>query len=148
MNITKEFLWAGDDDSSVDAIHQILGLGPVLINVSNRLLTSSLLTQVLDLKHTSSYQLAAFDNDIQVFTWWWGSGGEIHVVQGAQSEEKRAANIEQIGLSVTEEALLEYKKRLESAHIPHSEISDRKFYKTVFFKDISGIVFELSTKRL
>ena len=136
-----------DDDSCVDAIHQILGLGPVLINVSNRLLTSSLLTQVLDLEHTSSYQLAAFENDIQVFTSGdGGSGGEIHVVQGAQSEEKHAANIEQIGLSVTDEALLEYKKRLESVNIPHSEISERKFYKTIFFKDLSGIVFELSTK--
>ncbi|MDJ1088417.1 VOC family protein [Macrococcus caseolyticus] len=136
-----------DDDSNVDAIHQILGLGPVLINVSEQLLTSSILTQVLDLKHTSSYQLAAHGNGVQVFTSGdGGSGGEIHVVQGAVSEKKHSANIEQVGLSVTEEVLSEYKKRLESINIPHSEISDRKFYKTLFFKDPCGIVFELSTK--
>lgn len=134
-------------DSAVDPLHQILGLGPVFLKLSNVLVTSSFLTQVLNLSTTTKYVLPSFINEVHVLqTGLGGNGGEIHIIPYERTENSNALNIEQVAFTVSREALASFKKKLEEVSIPHSKISDRKYYETIFIKDLSGIIFEISTE--
>ena len=51
-----------DFDSSVNPLHQVQGLGPVILQVNELSVTASLLTHVFGLHHFAEYESSEFEN--------------------------------------------------------------------------------------
>ncbi|RXK19221.1 VOC family protein [Macrococcus sp. DPC7161] len=135
-------------DSPIEGIHQILGIGPVLLNIEHTLITGSLLTQVLGLSHIQEYEHASSNEPVIVYSIQnGGNGAEVHVLQqNKQSAKPGSDSIHHITFSILNLAELEkIQKQLSEVQIQHSGIVDRGYARTLHFKDISGIILEFST---
>ena len=51
-----------DFDSSVNPLHQVQGLGPVILQVNELSVTASLLTHVFGLHHFAEYESSEFED--------------------------------------------------------------------------------------
>ena len=51
-----------DFDSSVNPLHQVQGLGPVILQVNELSVTASLFTHVFGLHHFAEYESSEFEN--------------------------------------------------------------------------------------
>lgn len=132
-----------DDASPVESIHQIYGIGPVLITVQHSLIAASVLHQILKLERTGEYAHTASQEPVQVFTMaTGGNGGEIHLLQ-QNTEKAEHAGIHHAAFRIDDIEAAE--QMLDKAEIQHSGIVDSQYFKSLYFRDISGVLFELAT---
>ncbi|UTH12816.1 VOC family protein [Macrococcus equipercicus] len=132
-------------DSPVDSIHQIVGLGPVLLRVEHTLPTASVLKQLLGMDRTTEYKHQSSAQLVQVFSMAeGGNGGEVHILQSSgltgQSGVHHAAF-----RAADEDTLKQVLTVLESANVPNSGIVDDNYFKSLYFNDLSGILFGIAT---
>ncbi|WP_414046434.1 ring-cleaving dioxygenase [Macrococcus equi] len=134
-------------ESPVESIHQILGLGPILLAVEHTLVTASVLTQILGMKRISEYPHTQSDDSVHVFTMGeGGNGGEVHVLKRSGSSLQGYGGTHHVAFRVSDELKLrESLNLLISGSIPNSGIVDRYYFKSLYFRDVSGILFELAT---
>lgn len=140
-------LGSPNPDSPVDSIHQILGLGPVLLGVEHTLVTASVLTQILNMERISSYSHVASTEEVHVFSMGeGGNGGEVHLLKRAGHSTLGYGGTHHIAFRVSDEKALTLSlNRLKEAKVPNSGIVDRFYFKSLYFRDISGILFEIAT---
>lgn len=55
--------------------------------------------------------------------------------------------VHHIAFTVSEEDLIKYKQKLESLNIYVSDIKDRHFFKSIYFKEPGGLIIELATEK-
>jgi len=138
------------DKSSVPAEYGITGLGPVRLTVSNEAATAGILKEILGYKQTRSYASDEADQpDILVFeTGEGGNGSEIHL------EERRDLPVERPGRGSahhvafrieTEEEMHHWVEHIKAARLPNSGFVDRYYFRSLYFKEPNGILFELAT---
>jgi glyoxalase family protein len=138
------------EKSSVPPEHQIRGLGPMVLSVPDLAPTDSVLTRLLGLEPAGTFRDAALaDGDIHVYAI--GEGGaaaELHVVvephkpiavQGAGAVHHLALRIP------TFEAYDAWAARLGTARYPNSGPVDRHYFRSLYFREPNGILFELAT---
>lgn len=140
-------LGSANPDSPVDSIHQILGLGPVLLGVEHTLITASVLTQILNMERISSYSHVASTEEVHVFSMGeGGNGGEVHLLKRTGHSTLGYGGTHHIAFRASDEKMLTlWLKRLKEAKVPNSGIVDRFYFKSLYFRDISGILFEIAT---
>lgn len=132
-----------DDESPVASIHQIYGIGPVLLAVRHSLITASVLHQILQLERTGEYMHRASQEPVQVFSMaTGGNGGEIHLLQ-QHTEQAVQAGIHHAAFRVRD--LESGRQLLDKAEIQHSGMVDSHYFKSLYFRDLSGVLFELAT---
>lgn len=137
-------------DSSVNPLHQIQGLAPVIIKVNEPLLTQSILSKVFNLTHYAEY--VASDNDdfkVQVFKIGDGGlGGELHLYPAAEEINMPAHGIvEQIEFAT--ESTEEYQhalQQLEVIGIPYQTL-DQGDAQSLRISENSGITFILTLEK-
>jgi len=135
------------DASTVPAEHQIRGLGPIVMSVPDIAPTEAILTHVMNMRRQRAYRRGA----IEVHVFAMGAGGpaaELHVavepdlspaVQGAGAVHHVAFR------TPDEEQYSAWAERLRAMRIPNSGKVDRFYFRSLYFREPNGILFEIAT---
>ena len=136
--------------SPVPEEHQVRGLGPILLSVPALGPTADLLTEALNLRSVRTYPHP--DNPKhQVHVYEMGSGGphaELHVaVQPDISRAHQGAGgVHHVALRTPSETEYHaWTARLKTLRIPNSGEIDRYYFRSLYFREPNGILFEIAT---
>jgi glyoxalase family protein len=138
------------DRSPVPPEHQIRGLGPLVFSIADLKPTDMILQQLLGLTPAGSFHDAALA-DGEVHAYAIGSGGpaaELHVaVEPHKSRGNEGAGaVHHVALRIpTFEAYDVWARRLVEVRYPNSGPVDRYYFRSLYFREPNGILFELAT---
>jgi glyoxalase family protein len=142
------------EKSPVPAEHQIRGLGPITISVPALDATGRVLTEVMGMRAVRDYVSPATDQSnassmVHVFEM--GNGGpaaELHVAvePGLHNGRTGAGGVHHVAFRVpTFEQYDAWFKRLTEMGIQTSGPVDRVYFRSLYFREPNGILFELAT---
>ncbi|MDQ0337438.1 glyoxalase family protein [Caldalkalibacillus uzonensis] len=138
------------DRSPVPQEYGIVGLGPVKLTVSSFELTAKMLTDVLGFREARTYpSVISGGLDIQVFeTGEGGTGAEVHLEERTDlpRESQGRGSVHHVAFRVEDgEELKHWAELLKELRIPNSGIVERYYFKSLYFREPNGILFELAT---
>ena len=142
------------EKSSVPPQHQIRGLGPITISVPDVGKTDMVLTRVMNMRYVREYAAPASNGDagtnaVHVYTM--GDGGpaaELHVAvePNLPPASQGAGAVHHVAFRVpTFEEYDQWNARLAEMRIPSSGPVDRFYFRSLYFREPNGILFELAT---
>ena len=137
--------------SAVPAAQQIRGLGPIMMSVPALASTDLVLTELMGLPHVREYSLSATAGAVRVHVYQMGGDGaaaELHVVvePGQRRAGAGAGGVHHVAFRTPN--LGEYEawaERLEAAGVPSSGPVDRFYFRSLYFREPNGILFEIAT---
>ena len=135
--------------SPVPAEHQIRGLGPIVLNVHDLARLEKVLTGVMNMRKVRDYAAPDAPARIQVFAM--GEGGpaaELHVVEQKDSSAARqgAGGVHHVAFRTPDDAQYEaWAQRLNELDIRNSGEVDRFYFRSLYFREPNGILFEIAT---
>ena len=139
--------------SPVPAEHQIRGLGPIVLNVHDLAHTARVLTDVMNMRQVRDY--AAPDTPAQVHVFAMGEAkdenspaAELHVIEGKGLPMARqgAGGVHHVAFRTPDEPQYHaWTGRLSEAGIPNSGEIDRFYFRSLYFREPNGILFEIAT---
>jgi glyoxalase family protein len=136
--------------SPIPAAHQIRGLGPILLSVPSLQNTDVILQQALYMRPVRTY--AHPDNPQHtVHVYEMGSGGahaELHVAEQPDLPPARAGagGVHHVALRTpTFEEYDAWAERLKTLRIPNSGKVDRYWFRSLYFREPNGILFEIAS---
>jgi len=135
--------------SPVPAEHQIRGLGAIVLNVHDLARTAQVLTGVMNMRRARDYAAPDASAPIQVFAM--GEGGpaaELHVIEGKDLQEARqgAGGVHHVAFRTPDEAQYHaWARRLNELGIRNSGEIDRFYFRSLYFREPNGILFEIAT---
>ena len=133
--------------SPVPAEHQIRGLGPIVLTVHELSRTVFALTEVMNMRRVRDY--AAHGADIHVFAM--GEGGpaaELHVIETKNLPVARqgAGGVHHVAFRTPDETQYHaWTRRLTELRVPNSGEVDRFYFRSLYFREPNGILFEIAT---
>ncbi|HEX6011305.1 MAG TPA: ring-cleaving dioxygenase [Geminicoccaceae bacterium] len=133
--------------SPVPARHQVRGLGPVTISVPETRRTDAFLTQAMDLR--LARQHPAPDGETLVYEM--GQGGptaELHVAvqPSLPPADQGAGGAHHVAFRTPDaERLHAWIRRLGDLGIGNSGEVDRYYFRSLYFREPSGVLFEIAT---
>ncbi|WP_067726374.1 ring-cleaving dioxygenase [Oceanobacillus damuensis] len=138
------------EHSTVPTDKGIIGLGPAKLTVRKPEPTINILTNLLTFEQIGSYPSDVDDQpDILVFsTGEGGTGAEVHleVRKDLPQERPGRGSVHHVALRVEDkEELTIWKDRLEEIQLPNSGMVERFYFRSLYFRDPNGILFELAT---
>jgi glyoxalase family protein len=138
------------DGSAVPVEHQIRGLGPIVLSVPVLEKTERLLTQVLNMRPARQYSRSdPAPHQVHVFEM--GGGGptaELHlaVQPGLKRSNLGAGGVHHVALRTpTVEQYHAWTARLDSLGIGNSGEVDRFYFRSLYFREPNGVLFEIAT---
>lgn len=146
---------AGDEPtpfsgSPVPAEHQIRGLGPITMSVPDRENTDLVLRTVLGMEEARTYD----DAGETVHVYRMGGEGtedgphaELHVVAQPDLPPARqgAGAVHHVAFRVPDDAYDAWAERLRRFGVPSSGPVDRYYFRSLYFREPGGVLFELAT---
>ena len=135
--------------SPVPAEHQIRGLGPITLSVPKLHSTDVVLREVMGLRKAREYPHPDTKDTIHVYEM--GEGGpaaELHVAvqPGLAVAEQGAGAVHHVAFRTPDEAQYDaWAKRLQDMGIPNSGKVDRYYFRSLYFREPNGILFEIAT---
>ena len=142
------------EKSPVPAQHQILGLGPITISVPELSSTEAVLTKVMQMRRVREFQGPATDGSdgsASVHVFETGKGGpsaELHVAvePGLRPATGGAGGVHHVAFRVpTFEEYDRWYERLTEMGVGNSGPVDRFYFRSLYFREPNGILFELAT---
>ena len=133
--------------STVPAEHQIRGLGPIVLTVQEMSRTAFVLTEVMNMRRERDY--AAHGAHIHVFAM--GEGGpaaELHVIEQKDAPPARqgAGGVHHVAFRTPDEPQYHaWAHRLTELQIPNTGEIDRFYFRSLYFREPNGILFEIAT---
>jgi glyoxalase family protein len=137
------------EKSPVPAEHQIRGLGPIVLNVPDLARTAQVLVDVMNMKRVRDYASPDGEHRIEVFSM--GEGGpaaELHVLEQKDLPAARqgAGGVHHVAFRTPDEASYhEWTRRLSQFGLHHSGEIDRFYFRSLYFREPNGILFEIAT---
>jgi glyoxalase family protein len=137
------------DGSPVPAEHQVRGLGPIVMSVPTVSPTDLVLARVLNMGEVRDYTDAALGgSSVHVFEM--GGGGphaELHVAVQPDLPVARqgAGGVHHVAFRVPDSAYEAWAERLVDLGIPNSGPVDRFYFRSLYFREPNGVLFELAT---
>ena len=135
------------ENSPVPPEHQIRGLGPIVLTVQDLARTALVLTDIMNMRRVRDY--AAHGADIHVFAM--GEGGpaaELHVLEARDLAGARqgAGGVHHVAFRTPDETQYHaWTARLNELRIPNSGEIDRFYFRSLYFREPNGILFEIAT---
>ena len=136
------------EKSAVPAAQQIRGLGPITISVPELAPTESVLLKLMNMRREREY---AIDTKSKVYVFAMGEGGpaaELHVAVEPRLTAARqgAGGVHHVAFRVPTFAEYDaWTERLKELRIPSSGPVDRYYFRSLYFREPNGILFELAT---
>ena len=137
------------EKSTVPAEHQIRGLGPIVLTVHDPARLEKVLTGVMNMRKVRDYATPHARARIHVFAM--GEGGpaaELHVVEqkDAPAARQGAGGVHHVAFRTPDDAQYEaWAQRLNELGIRNSGAIDRFYFRSVYFREPNGILFEIAT---
>jgi len=130
------------DKSPVPAEHQIRGLGPITMSVPDIRHTDMVLTKLMNMTPTGSfsgthvYKMGAP-----------GAVGELHVTVDPTlpPAQQGAGAVHHVAFNIPYADYEAWADRLRSMRVPNSGPVDRFWFKSLYFREPNGVLFELAT---
>jgi glyoxalase family protein len=135
--------------SPVPAEHQIRGLGPITLSVPALRSTDAVLTSVMGMRKVREYQHPETKDMVHVYEM--GEGGpaaELHVAvqPGLPVAVQGAGAVHHVAFRTPDDAEYDaWAKRLNELRIPNSGKVDRFYFRSLYFREPNGILFEIAT---
>jgi glyoxalase family protein len=137
--------------SPVPSEHQIRGLGPIVLTVHEMSRTAYVLTEVMNMRRVRDY--AAHGAEIHVFAMGKASdennpATELHVIEdkGAPVARQGAGGVHHVAFRTpNEEQYHAWAHRLNQLGIRNSGEIDRFYFRSLYFREPNGILFEIAT---
>ena len=133
--------------SPVPPRHQIRGLGPITISVPDREATDLVLTRLLGMRHQSDHGSEG-TGSIHVYAM--GKGGpaaELHVAvePDLPAAQQGAGGVHHVAFRIPDADYAAWSERLARSRIPSSGPVDRFYFRSLYFREPNGILFEIAT---
>ncbi|WP_029004355.1 ring-cleaving dioxygenase [Azorhizobium doebereinerae] len=134
--------------SPVPAEHQIRGLGPITMSVPDLKPTDAVLTLLLKMRQVRSFTGA---DGLTTYVYEMGAGGpaaELHVRVDPKAGPARpgAGGVHHVAFRVPTFADYEaWDARLRELGVPSSGPVDRFYFRSLYFREPGGVLFELAT---
>jgi glyoxalase family protein len=142
--------WAG---SPIPAAYQIRGLHGVRLLSARRDATVHVLTETMGFRETGQYTLPALEDGVErlVRIYQVGAGGpgtEVHL------EERSNLRMGRVGIggvhhvayrTPTYETHEDWRERLADAGLQVTQIIDRFYFHSIYFREPGGVLFEIAT---
>ena len=138
------------DRSPVPPEHQVRGLGPVTLSIPDLGPTDGVLTRVMGLRPARTYPHPD-DARHTVHVYEIGGGGphaELHVAVQPELPAARlgAGGVHHVAFRTPTEAEYHgWTERLNSMRVPNSGEIDRYYFRSLYFREPGGILFEIAT---
>jgi glyoxalase family protein len=138
------------DRSPVPPEYQIRGLGPILMSVPELEPTDAVLTSVMNLRSVREYPHPDQPNHT-VHVYEMGGGGphaELHVAVQPDLPVARlgAGGVHHVAFRTPDEEQYDaWANRLRTLRIPNSGKVDRYYFKSLYFREPNGVLFEIAT---
>jgi glyoxalase family protein len=138
------------DRSPVPPEHQIRGLGPILMSVPEISDTDLLLTEGIFMRRVREYA-DPIHGESRVHVYEMGDGGphaELHVAVQPHLPVARqgAGGVHHVAFRTpNEEEYHAWTERLNALRIPNSGEIDRYYFRSLYFREPNGILFEIAT---
>jgi glyoxalase family protein len=135
--------------SSVPEAHQIRGLGPITLSVPDVKPTAAVLTQIMNMTEVRTHPLDNGKSSLHVFSM--GKGGapaELHVAvePDLPAAGQGAGGVHHVAFRTPSvEALHQWTARLASFKLPSSGEVERYYFRSLYFREPNGILFEIAT---
>jgi len=135
--------------SPVPSQYQIRGLGPITISVPELGSTDVVLTRVLALRQLRDY--ANPDGGAgRTYVYEMGPGGpaaELHVAVEPNLPVARqgAGGVHHVAFRIPDADYEAWTERLSSIRLPNSGPVDRFYFRSLYFREPNGILFEIAT---
>jgi glyoxalase family protein len=138
------------DRSPVPAEHQIRGLGPIVMTVGALQNTDMVLTRVMNMRKARTYpDPTSPTHTVHVYEM--GPGGpaaELHVAERPDLPHAQpgAGSVHHVAFRTPDEN--EYRawvQRLQQIGVPSSGPVDRFYFRSLYFREPGGILFEIAT---
>ena len=132
--------------SPVPAEHQIRGLGPVRLSVAEMGRTEAVLVDVLGMRKERRYALP--EGEVHVFAM--GEGGaaaELHLLAepGLPAARQGAGAVHHVAFRIPDADHAAWAERLKAKRMPSSGPVDRYYFRSLYFREPNGILFEIAT---
>jgi glyoxalase family protein len=137
------------EKSPVPVEYQIRGLGPIVLSVHELGRTALVLTGVMNMRLERTYVAPDALGEVQVFAM--GEGGpaaELHVIEQKSLPMARqgAGGVHHVAFRTPDEAQYHaWTQRLNELRIPNSGEVDRFYFRSLYFREPNGILFEIAT---
>jgi glyoxalase family protein len=135
--------------SPVPTKHQIRGLGPITISVPDRQMTDLVLTRVLGIRAARDYPTPA-NEGTRTYVYEMGEGGpaaELHVSvePDLPAVEPGAGGVHHVAFRIPDTDYGAWAERLQNLRLPSSGPVDRFYFRSLYFREPNGILFEIAT---
>lgn len=135
--------------SPIPSDHQIRGLGPITMSVPDRQRTDQVLTTLLGMRAVRDYATAG-DATGRTYVYEMGQGGpaaELHVAvePHAPVAQQGAGGVHHVAFRIPDADYPRWADRLKHFRVPSSGPVDRYYFKSLYFREPNGTLFELAT---
>ncbi|HMQ34618.1 MAG TPA: ring-cleaving dioxygenase [Chloroflexaceae bacterium] len=135
--------------SPVPAAHQIRGLGPIMLSVPDLAPTDAVLQRAMHMRPVREYPHPE-DAKHTVHVYEMGPGGpaaELHVAvqPGLPPAQPGAGGVHHVAFRTADDAYDAWAERLNSLRIPNSGKVDRYWFRSLYFREPNGILFEIAS---
>lgn len=132
------------------AQYGIVGLGPAHLTVESAEHTAVVLEQLLGFRRIGTYpSTVACQPDVIVFeTGEGGSGTEVHLEERNDLDQEHLGRggVHHVAFRVdNEDELKQWIEHIRQAQLPNSGFVDRFYFRSLYFREPNGILFELAT---
>lgn len=135
--------------SPVPAERQIIGLGPITLNVPELGRTQLLLTEVMNMRIVRNYPATQYAGATRVFEM--GPGGaaaELHVEEnpGAERVHPGGGGVHHVAFRTPNKAEFDqWVARVQEYGVRSSGEVERYYFTSLYFREPNGILFEIAT---
>ena len=135
--------------SRVAAESQIRGLGPITLSVPDLLPTDAVLTAVMNMRPVRTYPHPENAADT-VHVYEMGEGGpaaELHVAvqPNLPAARQGRGGVHHVAFRTPDAEYGAWAERLSAMRIPNSGKIDRFYFKSLYFREPNGILFEIAS---
>lgn len=137
------------EKSPVPAEHQIRGLGPITLSVPGLVSTDAVLTALMNMRPSRTYPHPE-DASANVHVYEMGEGGpgaELHVAVQPDLPTARqgAGAVHHVAFRTPDAEYEAWAERLNQLGIPNSGEVDRYYFRSLYFREPNGILFEIAS---
>jgi glyoxalase family protein len=137
------------EKSPVRSDRQIRGLGPIIMTVPDLQPTHVVLTQLLEMRQVRDYPYPGPGRD-RIYVYEMGAGGpgaELHVAlrPGLAAAKQGAGGVHHVAFRIPDADYEAWAERLAEKKIPNSGKVDRYWFKSLYFREPNGVLFEIAT---
>jgi glyoxalase family protein len=138
------------DRSPVPAEHQVRGLGPILITIPDLAPTDAILQKVTAMRPVREYANPDSPrHTIHVYEMGQGGpGAELHVAVRPDIAVARsgAGGVHHVAFRTADDDYDAWADRLNSMRVPNSGKVDRFWFRSLYFREPNGVLFEIATE--